>query len=325
MMMPDEKPSRGFKPKTIKSICRRKTDDWLASIEDEALRKRLAERVIITGGAIASMLLGEKVNDFDIYLRDLDATRDLAEYYVRRFKTQKKAGIDVPLSVQVTEGRVRIVAKSAGVASEAGTEKPYQYFESRPEGEGGEYVQDVLTDPAQIEDAYQDAHEKARSTTSDKDEKKYRPIFLTSNAITLADQIQVVLRFYGEPDEIHENYDFVHCTSYWTSWNNELVLRPAALEALLSRTLTYIGGKYPICSLVRVRKFITRGWVINAGQLLKMAFQISQLDLTDLKVLEDQLTGVDTAYFLELVEKLKERDPEKVNAAYLVELVDKIF
>jgi hypothetical protein len=56
-----------------------------------------------------------------------------------------------------------------------------------------------------------------------------------------------------------------------------------------------------------------------------MAMQISELDLTDISVLEDQLTGVDTAYFLQLIEKLKEKDPEKVNAAYLVEIIDRMF
>ena len=52
-----------------------------------------------------------------------------------------------------------------------------------------------------------------------------------------------------EPDQLHENYDFVHCTNYWTSWNNELVLRKEALEALLARELRYVGSKYPLCSI----------------------------------------------------------------------------
>jgi hypothetical protein len=104
-----------------------------------------------------------------------------------------------------------------------------------------------------------------------------------------------------------------------------LVLRPAALEALLSKELRYVGSKYPICSIVRLRKFIERGWRINAGQILKMAMQISELNLKDVTVLEDQLTGVDTAYFIQLLERLKEKDPEKVDAAYLVEIIDRIF
>lgn len=92
---------------------------------------------------------------------------------------------------------------------------------------------------------------------------------MSTNAITLSHRLQIVNRFYGKPDEIHDNYDFVHCTNYWTSWDSELVLRPAALEALLTRELRYVGSKYPVCSLIRVRKFTARGWSINAGQIFE--------------------------------------------------------
>ena len=315
----------GMKAKTIKSIIRRKVDAWLESIEEPAMRERCAKNTIVTGGAIASMLLGENVSDFDIYLRDFDTTLLLAHYYLNRFQSRVQNGIATPLSVVVENGRVKIVVKSAGIASEQGTEKPYQYFEGQPDASATAYVGDVITDPEQIEDTYQEVEGKALETGDEKGKPKFRPIFLSTNAITLSHRVQVVLRFYGEPDQIHENYDFVHCTNYWTSWDNELVLRPAALESLLSRTLSYVGSKYPICSLVRVRKFVGRGWKINAGQLLKMAMQISQLDLSNISVLEDQLTGVDTAYFCQLIERLREKDPEKVDTAYLVEIVDRIF
>jgi hypothetical protein len=315
----------GYKAKTIKSVIRRKVDHWLKSIDDESLRSALADKVIVTGGCVASMLLGEEVKDFDIYLRDHDSVLALANYYLGKFSTRKHAGIDVPLSVEDDGIRIRIVAKSSGIASEEGTEKPYQYFESQPDQESGEYVSDVITDPGTIEEAYEETEEKAQKTKGDA-KAKYRPVFMTSNAITLSDRVQIILRFYGEPDTIHENYDYVHCTNYWKSWDGgELVLRPAALEALLSRTLNYVGSKYPICSAVRMRKFVQRGWRINAGQILKMSMQISSLDLTDIKVLEDQLTGVDTAYFVQLIERLKEKDPEKVDSAYLVEIIDRIF
>jgi len=56
-----------------------------------------------------------------------------------------------------------------------------------------------------------------------------------------------------------------------------------------------------------------------------MAMQISELDLTKPEVLEDQLTGVDSAYFIEVMARLKEKDPEKVNTAYLIEIIDRMF
>lgn len=312
-----------MKAKTIKAVIRKKIDQWLNTIEDESLRERLKKSVIVTGGAIVSMLQNEPVNDFDLYIRDHDTVKRVAEYYVERFKARPQSGIDVPLTVTDENGRVKIKAQSAGVAGIEGTEQPYQYFEGQADGVGAEYVHSIMDNPVEIEDTYQETEEKVLNSP-DSDEK-YRPVFLTSNAITLSNKIQIVLRFYGEPEEIHENYDFVHCTSYWTSWNNELVLKPEALEAILTKELRYVGSKYPICSLVRLRKFIKRGWNINAGHILKMCMQVSKLDLSDVNVLEDQLTGVDTAYFIQLIERLKEKDPEKVNAAYLCEIVDRMF
>jgi hypothetical protein len=153
----------------------------------------------------------------------------------------------------------------------------------------------------------------------------FKPIFLSSNAITLTGDVQLVIRFYGDPATIHENYDFVHCTNYWTSWEKKVVVNEKALEALLTKELIYVGSKYPLASVCRIRKFITRGWHINAGQLLKILFQLNSLNLNDYKVLEDQLMGVDMAYFAEILSKLHEKDPETIDATYLANLIDEVF
>lgn len=292
---------RGMKAKTIKKVLKAKTDEWLASIDDERVRAAARDGSILTGGCIASMLLGEPVNDFDIYFRNLETAETVGRFYVDKFV----AATSHPMMLDTADGRVRIVTGA---------------------GHRGETAGDVktLTDPGDIEDTYDQA-EKAALDTEDDGKPPFRPVFMSTNAITLSHRVQLVLRFYGEPDAIHENYDFVHCTNYWTSWDNEVVLRADALESLLARELRYVGSKYSVCSIMRLRKFIKRGWTINAGQILKMVMQVSELDLTDPKVLEDQLTGVDSAYFVQLISKLKDKDPEKVNAAYLVEIIDRIF
>lgn len=318
--------THGYKAKTIKAIIRKKIDSWTDTIEDKKLRAMVSRNVIVTGGAIASMLLGQEVNDFDVYFRDHATALEAAKYYVSKFVQRKNSGIKAPIKVRNEDGRIKIVVQSSGIASDEGTEKPYQYFEGQPDESAAAYVGDILNDPAQIEDAYQEITEQSEKVEDKvKDKETYRPVFLTTNAITLSGKLQIILRFYGEPDKIHENYDFVHCTNYWKSWDSELVLRPAALEALLAKELRYVGSKYPICSLVRLRKFINRGWHVNAGQIVKMAMQISKLDLTKYSVLEDQLTGVDTAYFVQLLERVKSANPESVDAAYLIEVIDRIF
>lgn len=314
-----------MKAKTIKAVLSKQIADWLASIEDDTVRVLAEKNAIVTGGAIASMLLNEPVNDFDVYFRTREATLAVARYYVDRFTPGVRRGIPCEIYVDNEDvDRIKVVIKSAGVASETGAEKPYQYFESRPEGEANGYVSEVMGDPGEIEDTYAETETLALQTQDD-GKPKYRPVFMSTNAITLSHKVQIVLRFFGEPDAIHENYDFVHCTNYWTGWDRDLVLRQDALEALLARELRYVGSKYPVCSVMRLRKFIKRGWSVNAGQILKMMLQVSALDLTDPAVLEDQLTGVDSAYFLEVMSKVKEKDPTKVNAAYLVEILDRMF
>jgi len=327
-----------MKAKTIKSVCRHKLDAWLKTITDEAVRKLAAENTIITGGAIASMLLGEKVNDFDLYFRDWKTTVAVAGYYVKKFKENPPAkfqghpgrefsiyladGNGKPLDQPWENGlidtdfRVKIVVKSAGVASET-TPDTYQYFECNPDPES--------TSASEYVEACAAALVPPPDEQEEKKKEKFRPIFLTSNAITLSDGIQLVTRFYGEPDAIHENYDFVHCTCYWSSWDGRLELRPKALEALLARELRYVGSRYPLCSIIRTRKFIQRGWTINAGQFVKMAMHLNDLDLCDMTVLEDQMTGVDAAYFQEIIDALKKKDDGRVDRAYLLQLIDRIF
>ena len=106
-------------------------------------------------------------------------------------------------------------------------------------------------------------------------------------------------------------------------------MKPEALEALLAKELKYVGSKYPLCSVIRTRKFIKRGWFISAGQYLKICFQLSKLQLDKIDVLEDQLVGVDSAYFVHLIEVIR-KDLEEgiikdIDETYVAKLVDKIF
>ena len=295
-----------MKIKTIKKILDDKFQDWLEILGEEKdlpseTFELIEKNAIITGGAIASMLLREEVNDFDIYFRTKAAALAVANYYVARFN--KAHGYN--LGVTEKDDRISVTIDS---------------------GRRGETAGDLnaITDSGTIEDTYQEA-EKAALETDDKDKPKYRPVFISTNAITLSNKVQLVLRFWGEPDDIHKNYDFVHCTNYWCSWNNKLCLRQEALESILTKELRYVGSKYPVCSVIRLRKFIQRQWTVNAGQILKMIMQINELDLTDIEVLRDQLTGVDSAYFCDVLRKVSEKDPTKINSAYLVEIIDRMF
>lgn len=308
-----------MKTKLIERNLRRKFEDWVASIDDKELVAEIYQHTIITGGCIASMLLGEKVNDYDIYFRNLETAKAVAEYYVSKFvgTTPAEVGLSQPISVQVNDGRIRIMVKSAGVASEEGSEG-YAYFEQGTDEATTDYINRVFE--------WQERIEGQLERESDETLQPYRPVFLSTNAITLSDKVQIIIRFYGSPKSIHENFDFTHVMNYWTSWDG-LHLKKDAIEKLLTKELHYVGSKYPICSLFRLRKWLGRGWTITAGQILKIALQVGDLNLEDFSVLEDQLIGVDVAYFADLLQRVKDKgmQDDRVDRAYLLQVIDEIF
>lgn len=342
--------------KIIKSIVHSKLNKWAESIKDEKVRALVKKNTILTGGSIANMLLNEEVKDFDIYFRDKETTLAVAHYYVNEFnaahvgkknklggsakayvldgefvkdgKLTEKApkeireefanqgGTLTRMIAGCTPDRVKIIVRSDGVAAS----DEHKNLLNAPFEDAVEAMNDAeQIDASMLEGS--DAEALAKPP--------FRPVFLSSNAITLSDKVQIVVRFYGEAETIHENYDFVHCTNYYDYGKNELVLRQEALEALMAKELKYQGSKYPLCSIIRTRKFIKRGFHINAGQYLKMCFQLSQLDLTNIDVLEDQLIGVDSAYFMVLIDALrakKEADSSfTVENNYVTSIIDRIF
>lgn len=270
-------PKRGFKRRAIENIIRGKIKSWISSIEDEELRKEVKDHYIVTGGAIASMLLGDMPNDFDIYFDNVDVAAKVAKYYVQRLLGEFDESI---VEIKKLEGRVEAKISSTG------------------------YL------------------DRSDSPENSKNSGKYKVLSITSNAITLSDKVQLVLRFVGDAAEIHKNYDYVHATNYFTEAHG-LVLNQPALESLLSRQLRYIGSLYPVCSIFRIKKFINRGWTINAGETLKILFDVSKLDLSNIEVLKDQLTGVDTTYFTCMLEHFEAGLP--IERTYLFDIINKVF
>lgn len=344
----------GMKPSTIKLVLRKKLNNWLNTITDDRVRALASRDCIVTGGAITSMLLGENINDYDIYFATRETTLAVAGYYIGVFnETNGSLATSASKSCnpQLREGirknckgeeenRILIYIQSSGVASEQQSE--YQYFESKPEAAEDDFVASLAPtfenddlykqftgDPiGTTEEMHADLHTKVPVVSAEgkvtKQLLRYRPVFMSENAITLTDKVQLVIRFYGSPESIHTNYDYIHCMCWYRLHSDELSLPQEALTAILSKTLVYKGSLYPLASIFRIRKFIERGWRITAGQLLKIMFQISQINLSDKDVMREQLLGVDQAYMNELLGVLAQTDG-KIDATYLAKVIDNVF
>jgi len=267
-----------MKVKTIHKVIKKKMDEWIYTLPIK-LQVVAKDNIILTGGSIASMLLQEKVNDYDIYFQTHEGLSQIVEHYIKDLSKIKIWTLEDEEEEDLT--RVRICVPSDG------------------------------------------AHKYEPPKDS-----KYAVIYVTENALTLSGDIQIVTRFIGDAKEIHSNYDFVHATNYWT-YKDGLVLNKDALASLLTKELFYVGSKYPLCSIIRTRKFVQRQFTCNAGQYLKMVLQLNEMNLKDPEVLRDQLVGVDSAYFNRFIScidsKQKEKDLDFISTDYLCTLVDEVF
>ena len=333
-----------MKSKTIKAVLRKKFDEFAKSIKDEEVRKLVKKNSIITGGSIASMLLKEEVNDYDIYFTNRETVLAVCNYYCKQFNERNGSHAFIVLdgtipehefnwdfwegdkkeqskwyADNVTKGRIKIRVRSAGIAEEP--EDEYEIDDSIFSNDADAVVEDGGSAP--------DVEVSMVGEESTPDPEKidmYRPVYISANAITLADDVQLIIRFFGNAKEIHKNYDFEHCKCWWRSSDSKLKLPSKSLVCLLGRDLVYSGSKYPLASIIRSRKFINRGFTINAGQYLKMCMELNELDLRDLKVLEDQLTGVDAFWFAKMLSCLdNDKLKEDIDNTYVFELIDRFF
>lgn len=272
-------------------------NQWLDTISDDKLRTSVKNSLLVSGGCICSMLLNEDVNDYDIYIQKRDVLLRLVEYYIRGYS-----------DIQILDGEHKqVLIDNLGART----------------GIYSISVRNLMTDQIKL---FIDNGNGGMAVNLDKkvDEKTYIPVFFSPNAISLSDNIQVVMRFHGNAEEIHKNFDFVHATNYFT-FSEGLVTNKEALESILTKQLRYKGSLYPLTSILRMKKFVKRNWNINAGEVLKIMFQISELDLKDPDILEEQLIGIDVAYFSILIKLLRDILVEKRTQHLYNTLIDKVF
>lgn len=310
----------GFKTKTIRKVIRGKLDAWIKTVEDIDVQTLIRRDAIVTGGSIASMLLGENVKDYDVYFKTNETAIAVANYYLKIFsdsygerhpKQGKLNGEVRVMPVTNLDGDTEDVVTIAWVGSRHGI-----YSGETAPDEAAEMV------AAELSEDDQNAVELEMGTT-----KRYHPVYISPNAITLSNKVQIVLRFTGSADEIHANYDFAHCKNVYEYDSDKLTLNMLALECLLSKTLRYTGSLYPLCSMFRTKKFIERGWKMSAGEMLKIGYQIGKIDFKNLEQVREQLVGVDALYFHMLMAKMEEKEKlgETIDESCVVALIDEVF
>ena len=176
--------------KTIEKNITNKVEEWLLTITNEWLRKKIKDNTIVTGGCIASMLLNEKVNDYDIYIKDVDVLLELVKYYTKDYD-----------KIIILDGRYKQnLLKEVGI-----TDESINYEESN--FAYGIAIKNLKED--QIKLFFTDKNGGIKvNDDKPKEELNYTPLFFSPNAISLSNNLQIVIRFHGNTEEIHKNFDF---------------------------------------------------------------------------------------------------------------------
>lgn len=324
--------------------------DWLRSLPAD-IAAYVRPNIVVTGGAITSMFLGERVNDFDVYFKNIKTVLMVSNHYIKEWAATGNYTPMLRLTFSKTTSKIEECAEKGLYDAVSGNLRTVTNFDSplvkllledatgyhlnnlirvevfvKSSGTVGENPDDA-DDVTEVDNTSD--YQTNVDADTDENKPKYKPVFMSSNAITLSNKVQLVLRFFGDPEKIHETYDFVHATNYWT-YNDGLVTNARALEAILAKELHYSGSKYPLASIFRTRKFIKRGWNCHIGNFVKMAMQLNELDLSDVHVLEEQLTGVDAAYLHGIIRAVKDAS-EKPDfdmtqiSGYVCELCDRMM
>lgn len=290
-------------------------EDELTDSDREAINKfqqQVRDDLIITGGCFTSMLQGEIPNDLDIYLRTQETARLISLLYLNKAIEFGELKLDSQvhqLEVSNTSDGVHIMIRSQGITGEGIDTDQYRYFEAYPE--------------AAVDAFFANYHKMAAKKVEDG--RTYNVKFMTSNAITLNNGLQVIIRFTGEPETIHSNFDFIHATNYWT-WEEGVVYNVDALTATAEKRLRYFGSKFPVATIFRLKKFVERGWRISAGDMVKIMYDVSKLDLDSPSVLRDQSMGMDSAYFSQVIEKLhNNKSGDALDRTYLFKIINEVF
>jgi hypothetical protein len=180
-----------MKAKQIEKLLNGLMNNFIESIKDEDVKTIFKEKSFITGGCIPSAIVGEFVNDFDIYLMNKEDADKVRKYYT-----------------------------------------------------------DLKFDKKDLSK-----------------EKVYLPKLITENSVNLTDKVQVILKFVGTPDEVTKHFDWQHIKSYFTI-KDGLKLTEDVYRLVIEKELIYTGSNYPLSSLLRLRKYLQKGWTVSTKTMI---------------------------------------------------------
>lgn len=116
-------------------------------------------------------------------------------------------------------------------------------------------------------------------------------------------RVQLIRVLTGEPNEVISTFDFTICQGAFDG--EDFYLSGSFFQHLAQRKLVFnIKAEYPLCSLYRARKFITRGFSLSGIEAIKLGLKLNSIQIKTYADLRKQLMGIDTLFLADLTDSL---------------------
>jgi|CXWL01.1.fsa_nt_gi hypothetical protein len=127
-------------------------------------------------------------------------------------------------------------------------------------------------------------------------------------------QLIVMPDLFGDPKTIFNYYDFTVCMAAYQfredGKDEGFVFGDDFFKHIGQRRLVFHAGTmFPICSMLRVMKYVKKGFFITGMELLKIGLSIHSLKMDTYADLRRQLQGIDTAFLADLTAQMKPDEP----------------
>lgn len=104
--------------------------------------------------------------------------------------------------------------------------------------------------------------------------KKFHVNLITDNSVNLSDKIQLVIKYSGSIHDVTSKFDWQHIKSYYIYSENKLVINMKTYQSVVEKELVYTGSDYPLSSMLRLRKYLRKGWTIDTKNMTAIALDI---------------------------------------------------
>ena len=109
----------------------------------------------------------------------------------------------------------------------------------------------------------------------------------------------------GDADSIFDSFDFTVCMGSYKFKTDEFYFDDNFFKHLAQKRIVFNNRTpFPIASLVRTKKYMSRGFTMSNVETFKLALAINKLDLSNYKTLRHQLMGMDASILKPMLDSL---------------------